>query len=278
MRGLREMNFTKMHGNGNDFILIEDLNNIIKDDCSLAITLCHRNFSIGADGILLVRKSNIADIKMVIINSDGSIASMCGNGIRCFAKYIWEKGIVKTNSIKIETGDGIKIAELKIIQNEVVEVKINMGEALFNPIYIKSTYSSEIIDKKVIINNKQYNITSLLMGVPHTVIFGKLDDYKVEEGLFIEKYELFMHGTNVNFCEIINRNKMMVKTWERGAGATLACGTGSCAAVVVGNRLGLLERFVRVEVPGGILDVELTDFGVMMTGPAVVSFHGECKI
>jgi diaminopimelate epimerase len=278
MKGLREMNFTKMHGNGNDFILIEDLDNIIKDDSSLARTLCHRNFSIGADGILLVRTSNIADIKMVIINSDGSIASMCGNGIRCFAKYIWEKGIIKANSIKIETGDGIKIADLKIIQNEVAEVTINMGKALFNPTYIKSTSSLEIIDKKVIINNRQYNITSLFMGVPHTIIFGELDDYKVEEGLYIEKYHLFAQGTNVNFCEIINKNKILVKTWERGAGATLACGTGSCAAVVAGNKLGLLERFVRVEVPGGILDVELTDFGVMMTGPAVVSFNGECKI
>jgi diaminopimelate epimerase len=272
------MNFTKMHGNGNDFILIEDLDNIIQDESSLAKTLCHRNFSIGADGILLVRTSNIADIKMVIINSDGSIASMCGNGIRCFAKYIWEKGITKSSSIKIETGDGIKIADLKIIENEVTEVTINMGKALFDPLYIKATSGSEIVDKKVIINNRQYNITSLLMGVPHTIIFGKLDDYNVEEGLLIEKHTLFTEGTNVNFCEIINKNKIRVKTWERGAGATLACGTGSCAAVVAGNRLGLLDRFVRVEVPGGIMDVELTDFGVMMTGPAVVSFHGECKI
>lgn len=272
------MNFTKMHGNGNDFILIEDLDNIIKDDNSLAKVLCHRNFSIGADGILLVRKSDIADIKMVIINSDGSTASMCGNGIRCFAKYIWEKGITKSSSIKIETGDGIKVATLKIVQNEVSEVTINMGKAEFDPIYIKSTSDSEIFNKSVIINNKQYNITSLFMGVPHTIIFGKLSDYKVEEGLFIEKYNLFMQGTNVNFCEVINRNKLLVKTWERGAGATLACGTGSCAAVVAGNKLGLLDNIVRVEVPGGRLDVELTAFGVMMTGPAIVSFHGECKV
>lgn len=270
------MKFTKMHGNGNDFIVIEDLDLKLINESSLAKKLCHRNFAIGADGILIVRKSLMADIKMTIINSDGSLANMCGNGIRCFAKYVWENNLVeKTESISIETDDGIKTAFLNIDNGEVKEVTINMGIPTYTPEEIPVKSNHEIIMEKIEIGNRNYSINSILLGVPHTVIFGKLEDFSVEEGKTIEKYKLFPEGTNVNFCEVVNKNRIKVMTWERGAGATLACGTGSCAAVVVANKLDFVDKKVTVEIPGGTLFVEISDNGVFMTGPAVTSFIGE---
>lgn len=269
------MKFTKMHGNGNDFIVIEDLNNEIADEGNLARKLCHRNFGIGADGILIVRKSNIAHIQMVIINSDGSYAAMCGNGIRCFAKYVWENNLVNCEIIDIETGDGIKKAYLTIEGDEVKTVTINMGRPSFNPASIPAKASEEIINKNINAGGRKFTINSLLMGVPHTVIIGQLESFDVNEGKLIEKHDMFPQGTNVNFCEVVSKNKIKVKTWERGAGPTLACGTGSCASVVVANKLGLVEDKVMVEIPGGSLFIELSSEGVLMTGPAVVSFRGE---
>lgn len=273
------MKFTKMNGTGNDFVVIDDRNNqFLGREGELAKRLCNRNFAIGGDGILIVRNSNIAETQMVIINADGSYASMCGNGIRCFAKYVWDENIVKGNSIKIETGDGIKEAFLNINNNEVKEVTINMGIPSFKVEDIPAKFDQEIIDKQIKINDKEYNITSMLMGVPHTVIFGKLDQYDVQEGKYIEKNEIFPIGTNVNFCEVIGKDKVNVKTWERGAGPTLACGTGSCACVIASNKLGFTDSKVEVQVPGGKLLIEIKEDGVFMTGPAVVSFKGEYEI
>ncbi|MBC2580304.1 diaminopimelate epimerase [Clostridium sp. DJ247] len=273
------MKFTKMNGTGNDFIVIDDRENIfLHKEKDLARKLCDRHFSIGGDGILIVRNSEIAETQMIIMNVDGSYATMCGNGIRCFAKYVWDEGIVKKNPIKIETGDGIKEAFLIMENNVVQEVKIDMGLPSFEPKLVPAEFSEEIINTQIKINSKEYNITSMLMGVPHTVIFGKLDDYDVEEGKAIEKYEKFPIGTNVNFCEVIDHKKVDVKTWERGAGPTLACGTGSCACVIAANKLGLTGREVEVQVPGGKLFIEIKDSGVFMTGPAVVSFKGELEV
>jgi diaminopimelate epimerase len=272
------MKFTKMHGNGNDFIVIEDLNSDITDLGVLASKLCNRNFGIGADGILVVRKSSTAHIQMEIINSDGSYAAMCGNGIRCFAKYVYEKGFVSSDVIDIETGDGIKRAFLTFENDKVVSVTINMGTPSFDPKLIPSLSDEEIVNKKLKANNMEYEITSLLMGVPHTIIIGKLDSFNVEEGKYIEKHEIFPKGTNVNFCEVLDRNEVKVKTWERGAGPTLACGTGSCASVVAANKAGLVDKKVKVWIPGGSLVVELNSDGVYMTGPAEITFSGEYYI
>ncbi len=273
------MKFSKMNGNGNDFIVIDDRENkFLGREEELAKKLCNRNFAIGGDGILIVRHSEIAQIEMIIINADGSYASMCGNGIRCFAKYVWDENIVKEKIIKIETGDGIKEAFLNIENNKVKEVTINMGIPSFKVEEIPSKFKDEIINKAIKVENKEYNITTMLMGVPHTVIFGKLKDYNVEEGKAIEKYEAFIKGTNVNFCEVESDNKVKVKTWERGAGPTLACGTGSCACVVAANKLGFTGKKVEVEVPGGKLLIDIRENGVFMSGPAVVSFKGEYEL
>lgn len=272
---MKSLKFTKMHGAGNNFIVVEDMNNKFEDLNTLAKDLCHRAFGVGGDGILVVKKSNTADIDMVIINADGSYAAMCGNGIRCFAKYVYEKGIVSKEVMNIGTGDGIKIAKLAIDQGIVKEVTIDMGMPTFQPKEIPALAEEPIINKSIRIKEKDYVISTMLMGVPHTVIIDKLDNYEVEEGRLIEKLDIFPNGTNVNFCEVINKNEIKVKTWERGAGATLACGTGACASVVACNTLGLVERKVKVYIPGGVLNIEVTDKGIMMTGPAVTVFEGE---
>lgn len=267
--------FTKMQGNGNDFIVVEDFNNKIENEAELARKLCDRHFGIGGDGILIVRSSSKAHIQMVIINSDGSYAAMCGNGIRCFAKYVYDNKLVDGKEITIETGDGIKTAFLNIKDNIVASVRINMGKPDFAPKAIPADTGVEVVNSKINANNKNYEITSMLMGVPHTVIFGPLGDFDVYEGRAIEKHELFPQGTNVNFTEVNDRKNIKVKTWERGAGPTLACGTGSCAAVVAANKLGYVDNKVEVEIPGGKLLIEVSEKGVFMTGPAEVSFFGE---
>ncbi|WP_124998337.1 diaminopimelate epimerase [Clostridium tagluense] len=269
------MNFTKMQGTGNDFIVIEDFQGKYANLEGLAIKLCDRHFGIGADGILIVTKSNIADIQMIIINADGSYASMCGNGIRCFAKYVFEKKYVQKENMKIETGDGVKLANICIKDGFAESVNINMGKYNFNPSSIPALSKSEIINKKIEVSNKEYYITSMFMGVPHTIVFGKQEEYQVEEGKFIEHLDLFPEKTNVNFCEIVGRNVIRVKTWERGAGPTLACGTGSCASVVAANRLGYIDKKVEVQVPGGVITVEIAKNEVLMEGPAEITFEGE---
>jgi diaminopimelate epimerase len=269
------INFTKMQGTGNDFIVIEDFEGEHDNLEELASKLCDRHFGIGADGILVVRKSNIADIQMIIINADGSYASMCGNGIRCFAKYIWEKKYVLGDTIRIETGDGVKLASICVKDGRAEGVTINMGKYNFNPKSIPALSEEEIINKKLEINNKEYYITSMLMGVPHTIVFGGKDDYETQEGKAIENSSLFPQKTNVNFCEVVDKNTIRVKTWERGAGPTLACGTGSCASVVAASRLGYVVGKVTVQVPGGLLNIEIVKDEVLMEGPAEITFDGQ---
>lgn len=276
MIGGINMIFTKMQGTGNDFIVIEDFEDILKGkEEEIAQKLCHRRLGIGGDGILIVRKSNIADIQMVIINADGSYAAMCGNGIRCFAKYVYHKEIVKKEVIDIETGDGVKIAYLDIKDNMVNGITINMGSYSYKPEDFGGDVEEEIVNKNINIDNKEYSITSMLMGVPHTVVMGKLDEFDVNEGKNIEEYHIFKDRTNVNFCEVLDEKLIKVKTWERGAGPTLACGTGSCSAVICCNNLGYTEKKVKVIVPGGELFIEITDKGILMTGPAEIVYTGE---
>lgn len=274
------MIFTKMHGTGNDFIIIDDRDEkFLNRESSIAKILCDRHFGIGADGILVIRNSNSADIEMIIINSDGSYAAMCGNGIRCFAKYAYDENIIKKNEISIMTGDGIKIAKIEDNGGIVEKVKIYMGTASFETKNIPALLKEDIINHTIFVNNKEYKINSMLMGVPHTVVMGKLEKFDVNEGKYIEKYnEIFPEGTNVNFCEVVDESHVKVKTWERGAGATLSCGTGCCASAVAANKLGLTGKKVHVSVPGGIVYVEIEEDGVYMIGDSVITFRGETDL
>ncbi|WP_066893084.1 diaminopimelate epimerase [Clostridium nigeriense] len=263
------MNFVKMEGLGNDFILIEDCEEkLIENEIELAKKVCHRKFGVGADGLVILRKSEVAHGKMIIINSDGSRANMCGNAIRCFSKYLYETKLIKEDKILIETGDGVKEVEL-IIKNEKVKlVKVNMGKASFKGEDLSLNSRKILIDEEILINNKMYKLTSLLMGVPHTILINNNDEYSIEDGKIIEKYDEFNEGTNVNIVNILNRSNIEVKTWERGAGATLACGTGCCASVVALNKLGLSSNLVKVKTLGGTLEVNILDGEVYMIGEA----------
>lgn len=273
------MEFIKMHGTGNDFIFLLDLDNkYIGQEDILARKLCHRRFGIGADGIVLVRKSIVADIKMVIVNSDGSAANMCGNAIRCFGKYVFENNIISKEIIKVETGDGIKELELKINNNKVEGIKVYMGEISFDGKLIPLKNKDKLIDEEIFVNDKIYRASSILVGVPHTVIFVDNENYDVSEGKYIEKYELFEEGTNVNFVKVIDDENIFVKTWERGAGATYSCGTGCSASVVICNKLNLTKDKVNVRVPGGNLRIEIEGNSIYMIGNAEFICSGEAYI
>lgn len=270
------MYFAKMHGLGNDFIVINNLlgNNI--EYSNLARRMCNRHFGIGADGILIVEKSNIADIKMLIYNSDGSQAEMCGNGIRCFAKYVYEKEIVKKEKMNIETLAGIMVAELKINNGYVNLVKINMGKPEIKNIQSIFNLMVDNLNYEINLNGKKFLASTLLMGVPHTIIYA--EDIKDEDILIfgpeIEKLDFYPYKTNVNFVKVLNKEKIKVKTWERGAGLTLACGTGSCASVVASYLNGLTNNFVEVELEAGSLFIEYNDY-VYMEGPAEFICEGK---
>lgn len=273
------MFFTKMQGLGNDFVIIEDLVESYKDYSEIARRLCSRHFGVGADGILVVKKSANADSKMLIYNSDGTEAEMCGNGIRCFAKYLFDRGIVKKSPMLVETLDGIKKIELEIHDGVVQNVKVNMGKPELKPGCIPlSIIKDTIINEPLTIENNKFYITSMLLGVPHTIIF--VDEintsYIKEMGPKIEKSNYFPKGTNVNFVNVINEGEFTVRTWERGAGLTLACGTGACASLVACVLNSKTKRKAAANLPGGSMMIEWDEKdNVYMTGPASLSFTGE---
>jgi diaminopimelate epimerase len=270
-----------MQGAGNDFVFIEDFNNEIMEECLLAKKLCDRHFGIGADGLVIVRKSELANAKMVIINADGSRANMCGNAIRCFGKYVYEHEITDGVKFSVETGDGIKEIEIILENDKVKYVRVYMGKPSYSGYDIPLVNMESLIEQDISVDNKTYNMTTLLMGVPHTVIFEKNEEYNVvADGSKIEKLDLFKEGSNVNFVKIIDDTHIRVNTWERGAGATLACGTGCSAAVVVAKKLGLVDKNkeIFVKAPGGELVIEVLGDDVYMKGPAEVSFEGEISL
>ncbi len=275
------MKFQKMHGLGNDFILFNDISLLKYDLPGLAIKLCDRHQGIGADGIILILPSEVADVKMRIINSDGSEANMCGNGIRCFAKYVFDNKINTARSFTIETGAGIMVPELITENGKVLSVKVNMGAPALDRALIPMTGNGgNVINETLLVGSTEYKITSLLMGVPHTVLF--VDSIQevdiVSIGKEIEKHPSFPLKTNVNFVEVINQSEIKVRTWERGAGSTLACGTGSCASAVAACLNGKTGTEVIVHLTLGDLYIQWTDGVVFMTGIAEHVFEGLLEI
>ena len=271
------LNFQKMHGFGNDFIFLDQINPVGYDLQKLAIQLCDRNTGIGADGIVLVLPSDNADIQMRIINSDGSEPNMCGNAIRCFAKYVFEHQIITKKSFAIETLAGIIIPELTTELGKVVLVRVNMGSPGLNRKDIPMIGADgKVINEPLMINNTTYFITSMLMTVPHTMVFVDRVDATdiINIGKQIEKHSTFPKGTNVNFVEVINDQEIKVRTWERGAGNTLACGTGACASAVASILNNKTKPEVLVHLLLGDLTIEWINDTVFMTGPATDVFSG----
>ena len=227
------MDFVKMHGLGNDFVFIEDKTGQDKDYTALARAMCNRHTGIGADGLIVIVDSRVADVRMRIINSDGSEAEMCGNGIRCFAKYVYDSGIIEKKRFTVETPAGIMEPHITVgTDNKAELITINMGRPSFN----RSEIPMEGVDGRVLnedlcVDGENWKITSLLMGVPHTVTYvDDVDTVDIEKiGPLFEKHEAFPKHTNINFAQQMDDRTVKVRTWERGAGATLACGTGSCS-------------------------------------------------
>jgi diaminopimelate epimerase len=282
--------FSKMHGLGNDYIVIDESKKIIVPEerkPEISEEICRRGFSVGADGVIFVTPASNeeADIKFRIFNSDGSEAEMCGNGIRCFAKYVYENEILQSNEMIVETLGGIKEIELDVLGGEVRSSSVDMGIATFKTADIPmATDEEEFLDLDLDVDGKPIKLTAVNVGNPHAVIFtDNLEDVKLNEiGPLIENHPAFPEKTNVHFVSIINRNEIEMITWERGAGFTFACGTGATASVMAGFKLGKLDEEVEVHLPGGELLIIVYEIGdevtLFMEGEAVLVFDGVMEL
>ncbi len=272
-----EITFWKMHGLGNDYIVIDNRDGLLQENefSKIAKKMCLRRYSIGADGLLLILDSNSADTKMRIFNADGSEAEMCGNGIRCFVKYCYENELLNTKIIRVETIAGVKEAILDVKNDVVKSVKVNLGKPSLLRHDIPMRGVDKCINEEITAGPQKYKITCLSIGNPHCVLF--VNDVNVfpvlDVGPKIENHHLFFNRTNVEFVQILNRNEIKARVWERGCGETLACGTGACASAVAGNILGLLEKKCVVHLLGGDLNIEY-NVSVMMEGPAEKVYEG----
>ena len=272
--------FTKMHGLGNDYVYIDAINQKIENESSLAKFVSNRHFGIGSDGLILICKSEIADFKMRMFNSDGSEAEMCGNGIRCVGKFVYDKGLTNKTTVKIETLAGIKTLILNTKDGKVETARVDMGEPILEAekIPVIST-EKPVKNLELEAENKKFKFTCVSMGNPHAItIVENTKEFDVEKyGKVLEIDKAFPKKANIEFAQILDRQNINMRVWERGAGETLACGTGACATAVACNLNGLTDRKVNIELLGGTLNIEWneTDNHIYMTGPAVTVFDGE---
>ena len=277
------MMFFKMQGLGNDYVYIDCINGKEPIDIkNLTNRLSNRHFGVGSDGLILLCKSKAADLKMRMFNSDGSEAQMCGNGIRCVAKLAYELGLICGEITTIETLSGIKTLKLNIVKGKVKTVEVDMGAPILEATKIPVSSSAKIEDQKVKaevkVKNKKIELTCVSMGNPHAVTFvNDIKNFKVAEyGPILENADIFPEKANIEFVEVVDKNNIKMRVWERGSGETLACGTGACSSVVASSLNGYTDRKVNVQLLGGNLEIEWKPNNhVHMTGPAVTVFKGE---
>ncbi|GMK43106.1 diaminopimelate epimerase [Paenibacillus glycanilyticus] len=275
------MKFTKMHGLGNDFIVIAGERQLPGNVAELAIDRCNRFFGIGADGLVYILPSEVADFRMRIINSDGSEAEQCGNAIRCAAKYIYDNGLTDKEELTIETlGAGAQTVQLEVADGKVQQVRVDMGEPILNGLQVPTTVDEErVIEHPIEVDGREFRFTAVSMGNPHCVIY--VDDAANFDlatwGPKLETHPMFPRKINVEFVTVTSREQAEMRVWERGAGPTLACGTGACATVVSSVLNGLTDRTAVVTLKGGDLTIEWNeaDNHVYMTGPAAEVYRGE---
>ena len=278
--------FTKMHGLGNDYICINCLENILAENKlpQIARYMCNRNFGIGADGLILVQESTIADIKMRIFNKDGSEAEMCGNGIRCFAKYIYDNKIIDKQSISIETKAGVKGVRLKVLNGEVYEIEVDMGRPIFDDIKnisVQNNYRIPI-SVNIKVDDTRFIGNYVSMGNPHLVIFvNNVENIDIEKyGPAIENMKCFPNKINVEFVQALGRNTLKIRTWERGVGETYECGTGSCASFCIAYYKGICSSYVKAILRGGELNLNYNKQNghIIMSGIATKVYDGNINI
>lgn len=275
------MKFTKMHGIGNDYIYVNGFTETIDNPAEFSIFYSDRHKGIGADGLVMILPSEVADFRMRMFNADGSESEMCGNASRCIGKYVYDKGLTTKTSVTLETLAGIKILELFVgADNKVEKVTVDMGEPILNGLSIPTVFDEpKVVNKELKYTDEMtYNITAVSMGNPHAVIFttgiDQLDLLKI--GPIVENVKAFPNRTNTEFIELVDRKNIKMRVWERGSGETLACGTGASASVVAGVLNGLIERKTNVQLIGGELTLEWreSDNHVYLTGGATTVFEG----
>ena len=279
--------FTKMEGLGNDYVYVDCTKQNLENASNLAKIISDRHFGVGSDGLILIESSKKADFRMQMFNSDGTEAEMCGNGIRCVGKYVYDKGLTDKTTLKIETLAGIKVLNLNVEDGKVKTVKVDMGEPILDYKLIpakdgkvyKSRDGIKFYKVNINIEGDLKELTCVSMGNPHGIDFANnIKKLKIEKfGPIIEVDEHFPNKVNAEFIEILDKHNIKMRVWERGAGETLACGTGACASVVASFLNGYTERNVTVELLGGKLEIEWNkeDNHVYMTGPAETVFEGE---
>ncbi len=278
------MNFTKMHGIGNDYLYINCMDGIDFDPAQVSIKLSDRHFGVGSDGIILICPSDSADFKMRIFNADGSEAKMCGNGIRCFAKYVYAKGLTDKTEIKIDTLSGIKTAWLTVEDGEVTAVRVNMGSPILKPALIPVKFDGDsMINQPIDVDGEVWNVTSVSMGNPHCITFvDDVDGMELDKiGPKFENHEIFPDRVNTEFVKPINSDTVQMRVWERGSGETWACGTGACAVSVASILNGVVSgNTVNVKLRGGDLKIEWNreENTIYMTGPATFVFEGTVEL
>ena len=273
------MKFTKLHGLGNDFILVDAFHQAVPEPGALAARLCDRHFGVGADGLILALPSSLADARMGYYNSDGTTAEMCGNGIRCLGRFLYDTGLCRKTSMTIETGAGVLSLALDIGDAGVRAITVDMGAPVFDPAAIPVAAADNVVTLET--EGRALRFFCVSMGNPHAVTF----DLYPDEALFrrlgpqLESHPLFPRKANVEFCRADGDGGASVKVWERGDGPTLACGTGACAVLAAGVRQGLLPREAPIRLPGGTLIIRWAENGrIFMTGPAEAVFQGECAL
>lgn len=277
------MKFTKMHGCGNDYVYVNLFEEQIENPAKVSIAVSDRHFGIGSDGLITIGPSDIADFRMRIYNADGSEAEMCGNGIRCVAKYVYDHKLTDKAEITVETGAGVKTLQLTVEDDKVTLVRVDMGEPILTPDEIPVVADGDrVVDEPIVVDDKEWHMTCVSMGNPHAVVF--VDDvahFELEKyGPLFENHVRFPKRTNTEFVQIISRNEAIMRVWERGSAETWACGTGTCATVMACILNGLTDNEVLVHLRGGDLRIayDAKSNHIFMTGPATEVFEGEIQL
>ena len=277
------MKFTKMHGCGNDYVYVNLFEEQIENPAKVSIAVSDRHFGIGSDGLITIGASEIADFRMRIYNADGSEAEMCGNGIRCVAKYVYDHKLTDKTEITVETGAGVKTLQLTVEDDKVTLVRVDMGEPILTPDEIPVVADGDrVVDEPIVVDDKEWRMTCVSMGNPHAVVFvDDVSNFEIEKyGPLFENHVRFPKRTNTEFVQIISRNEAIMRVWERGSAETWACGTGTCATVMACILNGLTDNEVLVHLRGGDLRIayDAKSNHIFMTGPATEVFEGEIQL
>ena len=275
------LEFTKLHGTANDFVYVDARAGFPGDPAAIAPRVCDRHRGVGADGLILLLPSERADCRMQIVNCDGSTAEMCGNGIRGFAKFVLDRGLVRANPLRVETDAGVKTVRAELADGRVRRVAVDMGTPEWSGRAIPVDADGEVVERPLEVAGTVHRVTCLSMGNPHCVVF--VDDVAslplAEIGPRFEHHRFFPRRVNTEFVRVASRTRLEMRVWERGAGETMACGTGACAAAVAAARTGRAERRTVVALPGGELEIDWrADDHVVMTGDAVEVFQGRIEV